>query len=498
MRTGGKSVPRLMAVLVVSVVALGAALPASATKIPLDTWSGRAYGSAVELSIQLPAAIQGAFQTHDLSVPSFRDRVVSSTAEAQWRWGEAGETIGHGIGELLDSTGTIGAEVGDKAPRAEVKLGEPDASGNMAKNDEVPGVSVGAGEVSASAKKLGAKVINSAGNARIANFRITLGDLLAQLPAGRDEINGAIDSLLGVLYGGAANPTPLEGGVIGQLQVQLDAAKKALADNGADLEKVTGLVLRFPTITRENLIDRPLVSIESITSTSSVTDGAGDLAGYKVTKARSVVKVASLLGGLVRIETLISEASVAVNGKPHQAKVLPAVQKVIGLTVGSNLVEIGDFSKLTGIKINGKNVDLTKLGVPAEVVAAISGLYETLLTDVVGLAVSVPAVSQGVEETLVRQKAHQYVTALNLRVAPLSQPVMGVDLSAVSAVLPTMDLKFSTANAEAGSTPLDVLPKCVGVCNPVTGVPTNLAFVFGPALLGAAILLRRFALASNR
>lgn len=503
MRSGGKTARRLMAALALSVVAFAAAGPASAVRVPLDTWSGRATGSVVELSVRLPAILQSAFDTLNLESPlpaTIQDKVVHSLADAQWRWGDAGSTAGHGLGELLDATnGTLGKTINGivPLPRADVSLDQPAEMASLLTVDQIPGVSIAAGEVAAKARKLAAKVIDSKGASSIVDLRITLGDLIAALPAGQDEINSAIDTLLGVLYGSEANPEPLRDGLVPALQTQLDAAKEALKSAGVDIEGATGLDLTLPTITRADLLDKPLLAIGLIQSTSTVTDGTGSLAGYKVAKARSIVKDISVLGGLVRIEALIAEAGVAANGRPGQAKLLPAVQKLVGVTVGSNRIEIGDFTRLTGITINGKNVDLTKLGVPADVVATISSLYETLLTQVVGLALSVPPVEQGVQETRLMQKAHQYVTALNLRVAPLSEPVMGVDLSAAAALLPTIDVKFSTANAEIGSTPLTALPVCIGVCNPVTGVPMSAYWVLGPALLGAAVLVRRFALAKN-
>lgn len=502
---------RVTAVSVVFVVLAALAWPAAASNPvytesfdPLNAWSGLANGDVIGLSIKLPAVVESALETLNLqgTIPgTISDTIVTSRADAQWNFLKP-RAAGRGVAELLDTrNGTIGKALKDLLviPRADVKVGEEAVERAIAKIDAIPGVELGAGEVAASARNSAVKVVDSSGDSSILNLKVTLGEILSVLPQGvQDQINAAIDSLLALLYGSDTNPEPIRDGVVGALQTQLDAAKEALKSSGVDVEGATGLDLTIPEITRADLLEKPLISIGLIQSTSKVYDGTGSLAGYKVAKARSLVKDISILGGLVHIEALIAEAGVATNGNAGEAKLFPPVQKVIGIRVGTNNITTDDPTRLENIKINGQSIDLTKLGVPADVADAISGLYETLLRDVVGLQFTTPAVTQGIEEHPlraqgVRQRAFQNVTALNLRVAPLSEPVLGQDLSQLAALLPTLNVKFSTANAAMSNVPLGDR-RCISDCNPDTGVPTNLYVVFGPMLLGAAIVVKRFVL----
>lgn len=467
---------------------------------PVDTWSGTARGAAVDFSIDLPAAVVSALQSQGQSAPRLHDVISFSDADAEWT---ASGPVGNAIGSLFDPTGTLGSMAALQR-RAEADLGET-AAAQILDQSALGGVHVAVGKVNARAARLsgGVKPLLANGTSSIANVSINLGDILDQNATARATVEAAVDKLLAVLYGDPTATVPvLQQGVIPTLQGQIDGALTVLKPV-MDVEGKTGLNVELPVITKAMLLDKPMLSIAKIETKSNVTEGTGALAGYKVSTAESVVTDLDILGGLVHIDVLVAKGGVAVNGKPGQAKLLPTTQKVAGVTVGSNHVAIEKLRSvgtlLDDTTINGKTAGQVLHDTAPQVEGTIRGLLNLIVSDIAGISMSTPAVSQGVDEATVpggiaRQRAQQHVTALVINVQPLSQPVLGQDLSAVAALLPTASLKVSSVDVSAGNVPLKVLPFCIGQCSP-TGIPQGMYWVVGAMMLGGAFGLKRFALA---
>lgn len=482
-----------------------------------DTWSGRGEGDVVRLSVGLPPILQGVFDTIGLESPlpgTIEDTVVSSLAEAEWIGDEA---AGGAVGELLDADGTIGSLVadvletaGETLPRAEATLGQNVTDSLASVN--ASGIHVGVGEVSASAAEEAVRDVVAAGKGAISEIGVTLGDILELLPGDLgDQVREAIATLLGLLYGDDdTNPAEsvLPEGVVGTLNGALDDVLDTLTESGIDLEGITNLEISIPEITVEQLLDEPVISSGTIVSDSDVAD----VGGQKVASSESYIEDLSILGGLLRAEVLKATATAQVGPNGPSAD---ADRKIVGLKIGDNVLDVASLDTLNGIQINGKGLGdilgdaqeaLAEKGValPVDLQSQIEGLYSTLINVVVGLGVSQPPMREeaGTSKSG-RQEAHAQATALNISVAPLSQPISGLPdavndlLGEVSAALPTVGVVISSAQADAGSVPLKVLGNCVGECSPRTGIPVNWYLLGVPMLLGAAVITRKLALAKR-
>lgn len=518
------------------VIAAGAAGAGATTAIGPQAWSATADGRGVDISVGLPAgAVSG-----DVGPGSVGDQIGGSHVDGEW---VLAGVHGHATAQTFgDSTSQMAG-----MPRASVGLDDPDQSTEFQRKDAGP-LHVSAGEVAASAARGDAAMrgISASGSSRAAGVRVVLADLGLD-DAQRQQVEQGIDTLLAVLYGGAStsDPVPPEvrdqigAGIIPALQSQLDTARKTLADNGVDAAKLTGLDFKLPRITRDQILERPLVSAEAVRSGTTIRQGTahmpgfdGNLEGYRVIESTAQVAGLDILGGLVHLDKLTVTVGVAVNGKPKQAVLRTPERTIAGLRIGDARIDVGDPSTLQGLRVNGRNLhdtltqadallaeqtqgarDAVKSATGTEVpmpnlTETVEGLYAQLITQVLGLGVSFPAVLQDVQDGIIDkgtvklptgetredkeafQVANQSVTGMLIDVRPLGG----------TGGLPTISMGIGSLQARAGvNVPLSVLGKRItrcanGPCNPRTGVPTDLFTMGGLLLLGSAILLKRFAL----
>lgn len=501
---------RLAVALSASVIAAIVAFPAAAQDVQVsgsDDWGGVADGDVVTLDVQLPEALQGILDDLDLSstIPgTIHDEVSSANAQASWEDGS--NDASSASGAMLEPSGTI-AGILPEIDHASASCGQSDTADFLSHTQS--GLHVGVGESSAAVDCDGSD-IDSKGDASVNKVSVTLGGLIDGTPV-EDTVRGAVDTLLGLLYGGDDNPAPegvLEDGLVGELNGVLDTVKEALANSGVDVEDITGLDLSIPTITSEDLLDKPLVGIGQIVSETHV----GEEDGYKVAEATAYVEDIDLVGGLVQVDVLRANAKVA--AKSGDAKVLGKGTTIARIKIGDNVIDVGGFDLNDDITINGKSlrdvIDDLPGGVGGEVnelVDTAQGLINEILA-LLGVTIDTPGCT-GDDQVEIGEdfaRAHQDCTALLIGVHPtegsnsvggVALPTAVVDaLDDVRALLPTVDVKVSTVSADVGiNVPTTVLGRCIGECNPRTGIPTSLFVWLGPAMIGAAILTRKFVLA---
>lgn len=504
---------RLAVAISAAVITAIVAFPAAAQDVQTsgtDDWGGVADGDVVTLDVQFPQTIASVLEDHDLP-GTIHDEVSSANAQASWE--DDSNDASSAVGEMLATDGTIAGIVQEvqnlvDLPNAKASCGDSPHSDSLVPSVDADGLHVGVGESSAAVDCDGSD-IDAKGDASVNKVSVTLAGLLPDEVEG--TVRGAVDTLLGLLYGGEANPASdvFEDGLVGELNSTLGGIMDTLAADpvNIDVEDITGLDLSIPTITSEDLLDKPLVSIGQIVSETHV----GEENGYKIAEATSYVEDIDLVGGLVQVDVLRANAKVA--AKSGDAKVLGKGTTIARIKIGDNVIEVGGFDNLLDdVTVNGKSLrEIVKDLPQGDVLEAQLDQAQALLGEILallGVTIDTPGCSgdDQVEIGDDSARAHQDCTALLIGVHPTqgANNLGGIEFSAavvealdtVRELLPTVDLKVSTASADVGiNVPTVVLGRCIGECNPTTGLPTNLFVWLGPVLLGVAVLTKKFVLA---
>ena len=473
MRKGVFGVRRLAAILTVSLVAvIATGSVAGASTVDLSKYSAVGSGQVLNVKLTLPPAVVSALNTvlgavnlptGHVSLPATIDETIGFSRSIGGM--VANQVSGTSIGQMFNGTldkpvlepvvNTLFPErIGKALPVANATLGKVESAADSLKNIDVAGmVHLGLMTVSADSTRVkNAAAAHSDASSTLANLRIDLSqqlkDLLKQVAAPLTNVtdNTLIPQLNGLL-----------GGVTDTLNQVLG----------------TTVNLQLPKIAE--LLDRPLLYIEKI-HTASSTDAIGRL---RAADGLSEITNINIFGdsaenALVHINVLTSKAHAAIDGtaKGAEAKATQEIAKVSVL--GNDLVI--ENNKIT---VLGKTIPVSLQQV-SDVLNQVTGLVGQTL----GLKITAFATSATKSAMYSQASSQTLAISFHPQIAGLGE-LLGLDITAPSAV------------AEVAGDSVKAL--CIGPrCNPLptTGVPTTTYFVLGAALMGMAVVVRRFALSA--
>jgi hypothetical protein len=452
MRKGVSGVRRIAAILSVSLVTLlVTGTGAGAAVAPkLVNYSSVGTGQVLGLHIQLPSALDSVLGAAHLS--SKIDQVVSFSRSI----GQVDKTanVGTGLGQVMDGTlnpllDSIANIAFQKTlPRVFATLGESVKHDTLAEiNDPTGLLHVGVMEVNAvSSLKTaadGLKGVVSHSDSKILGLKIDLGTQLTS------TLKSVLQPVLDV--------TDSTGGLIDTINTGLNTVENTV-------NSTLGLDLNLDLPKLESLLSQPLVTVGLI-ETGSDTGLAGIARTAKgVTRLANVDVLGSGDNALVHIDSLSTETGVSIDGTKGGAAA-DAVSRILGLKILGNTIDLTKGA----LKVNGKSFAL-----PLDTV--LTPLTELLKTTL-GLKIDLFSTSKSASATHAVAEAK----TLSISLAPLNG-ALGLSLG-IDGPLSMAEVQGSTVQELELPTPL-----------PTTGVPTTAYFLAGPALLGMAVLVRKFAL----
>jgi hypothetical protein len=454
MRKGVSGIRRAAAILSVSLVTLlvtGSGVGQAVSVPKLANYSAVGTGQVLGLHIQLPSALKPVLQAAQLS-DVIDERVSFSRSIGQV---DRAGNVGNGLGQMFEGTLNPVLEqisqlaVGKALPRVFAQLGEvaqKDSLVELNVPDVAPIVHLGVSEVSAVSKLEnlagGLKGIASNSTSRLVGLKVTLPDVLT----------GTLKNVLSPVL----DLTDAPGGLIDTINGGLETVTNVVEDTlGIDVNLV------LPKI--EELLNQPLVTV-GVIETGSDTGFEG-----LARTARGVTRMANIDvfgagdNALVHIDSLSTDTTAKIDGTRGGAAAT-AVNRILGLKVLGNAIDLTKGA----LTINGKAFQL-----PTDTVLA---PLQQLLADTLGLKIDLLSAKHS------SSALHAYSEANTLKIA--LSPLNGALGLAVELTGPG-----SMAEVSGSVTPLDFKAPL-----PTTGVPTTAYFVVGTALLGATVLVRRFAL----
>jgi hypothetical protein len=470
MRKGVSKTRRLSAVVAVTMVAMlamGTGANAALPKISVQNYVAQANASVLDVKLALPTALTSVLGAAGIKNPISESISFSRALGQVDKLGDKG----HGLGQMFDGTlndtlETVStALLGKKLPKAFAPLGlvekvvHEDLLALAIPDASAPLVKVGISEVNASStlSKLadGQRVIKSVSDSKLAG--ITVG-LTAEL----------VDTLKGVLQPVLDLTDAPNTGLVDTLNGLLSPVEDLV-------ETTLGVPVNLDLPKIGELLSQPLISIGLI-ETKSATDFASNV--RNATGFSRMVDV-DLFGkgenALVHIDALTTKtfAQVGVNAADRKAT---AIHEIAGLRVLNNTISLIKGDQLA-INVNGKEIALTDLaGINLD---AVLDQLNGLLFDTLGLKINVLGTSKSVNATTSTAKAR----TIEVGIAP---NIAGNVLFDLSIAGPGSDV-FAQANV-IGPGKIPAAP------HPTTGLATNAYLLAGPALIGMAVLVRRFAL----
>lgn len=452
MRNGVRWSRRVAAGISLSLVTLVATgTGAGAATAGLDSYSALASGTTLALSVKLPPALDSVLNIAKLS-SNITERVSFSNATGQKnKQASSGSALGRVFQGtldplLLDVSRLVGYQ-GAKLPEAEQRMGvnQKAVAVDMAKVDvpaENPIVHVGVAEARAQSNRVGNAVFSSS-RSTLLGVQVDLTSVLSA-----SQIQSLLQPVIDTFDGTSSSP-----GLIGQINQALQPVEDTLNSTLG-----TKLDLALPKIS--TLLDKPLVSIGLIESISET--GAKGLArtAHGLTRLANV----DMLGGFIHADSIVIDAFAQIDGTAATAKATKATQRILGLRVGNNVINLNTNS----LEVAGKTIEL-----PTGTVS----LFETALADL-GFKASI-----GKRSTIAQPfHARSEASSLHLELAPKVLAAGNNALFAVTVDGPTALAEVAGANVLGAK------------FTPRTGVPSTLFWLAGPALFGLAIVVRRFAL----
>jgi hypothetical protein len=456
MRKGVGRMRRIAAILSVTVVALMATgTGAGAVTAPkLVNFSSVGSGRVLDLNLQLPSALGSVLNTAGLS-STIQQSIAFSKSLGQADIAPSILRMGSGQGQSMDATGSLAGlvqtVVGRALPDVTAKLGEGLKTDNILDTNLGGLIDIGVMKVSAeSALQKAADGLNavvSKSSSQIAGLKVDLTSITSQLV-------DLLQPLLDVTDGVGSQP-----GLIDTINTTLDPVVDLVNETLG-----TTLDITLPDIA--DILNRPLLSIGLI-ETSSAT-GLSGLA--RTAQGATELAHIRILGttddnALVSLSSLASTAKVALGGA---APVAEAVHNIAKVKVLGNEISLTDKT----LNVLGKQFPLGEALAP----------LKNLIVDTLGLKINVFDTETSKSATSAFAKAQ----TLGIELAP---QVAGVPLGLV--------LKLTGPESQALIHAAGPTVKDVKLPLPTTGVPTTAYFLAGPALLGLAVLVRRFTLAHN-
>ena len=466
MRKGVSKTRRLSAVVAVTMVAMlamGTGANAALPTISVRNYVAQANASVLDVKLALPTVLNSVLGAAGIANP-IQESISFSRALGQVdKLGDKG----HGLGQMFDGTlnetlETVStALLGKKLPKAFAPLAlvEKVVHEDLLALDVEGLVKVGISEVNASStlSKLadGQRVIKSVSDSKLAGITVGLTPDL-------------VNTLTGVLQPVLDLTDAPNTGIVDTLNGLLSPVEQLV-------ETTLGVPVSLDLPKIGELLSQPLISIGLI-ETKSATDFASNV--RNATGFSRMVDI-DLFGkgenALVHIDALTTKtfAQVGVNAADRKAT---AIHEIAGLRVLNNTIGLIKGDQLA-INVNGKEIALTDLaGINLD---AVLDQLNGLLFDTLGLKINVLGTSKSVTATTSQAKAR----TIEVGIAP---NIAGNVLFDLSIAGPGSDV-FAQANTIAGTN----IPPAP---HPTTGLASNAYLLAGPALIGMAVLVRRFAL----
>jgi hypothetical protein len=456
MRKGVSGVRRLAAILSISMVTLlvtGTGVGQAVTAPKLANYSAVGTGQVLGLKIQLPAL---APVLQAVNLPAVIEEQISFSRSIG-QVDRAGN-IGNGLGQMfhgsLDGVLTQVANLlpdraGKGLPRVFASLGEvaqTDSLLSLNIPDEAPIVHLGVAEVNAVSRLQnvagGLKAIVSHSDSKLVGLKVTLPDVLT------GPLRTVLDPVL--------NLTDGTDGLINKINTGLDTVEGVVQDTlGLDVN------LDLPQL--EDLLSQPLVTVGLIETGSDTGFSGAARTAKGITRMANIDVMGVGENALVHIDSLSTDTNVAIDGTKGGA-VANAVNRIVGLKILGNSIDLTKGA----LKINNTLFDL-----PTD--SVLEPLTQ-LLTETLGLKIDLLSAKHSATAT----HAFAEANTLKISLAPLNGALGVIEFSGPASMAEVSGSPVKDVNFKA---PL-----------PTTGVPTTAYFVVGTALLGATVLVRRFAL----
>ena len=453
MRKGVSGMRRIAAILSVTVVALMATgTGAGAVTAPkLVNFSSVGSGQVLNLNLRLPDALGSVLSGAGLS-GTIDQTIALSKSLGQADIAPSILRLGSGRGQSMDAEGSLAGLIqtvaGKALPNVFAQLGEG------LKKDQIVDTSLGGlvdvGVMKVSAESALQKAADGL-NAVVSNSFSQIAGLKVNLTSVTSQLTSLLQPVLDITDGVGTQPGLIDT-INTTLQPVVDTVNETLG---------TTLDITLPDIA--DILNRPLLSIGLIETESNT-----GLAGLART-AEGITTLADIriLGttnenALISIESLKSTAQVALGGAAPVAKAINEIAKV---KILGNEISLTDGS----LNVLGRSFDLGPALAP----------LKNLVVDTLGLKINVLNTQKAATAT------HAFARAetLGISLAPLNG-ALGLALNL------TGPASMAQIDA-AGPTVKDVkLPL------PTTGVPTTAYFLAGPALLGLAVLVRKYSLSA--
>jgi hypothetical protein len=443
MRKGVSGVRRVAAILSVSLVTLLVTSTGAGAAAPkLANYSSVGSGQVLGIKLQLPVALP--------QIGNKIEQVVSFSRSV----GQVGSAtkVGTGLGQVMDGTlnplldSIAKTAVGKTLPKVFATLGQTLQHDSLVEIPVANLVKIGVMEVNAVSKLKtaadGLSAVVSHSDSKILGLKIDLTSIVDQLMA-----LAPVQQLVNTIDG--------QGGVIDTLNGALNTLEGTVNQTLQSLNLPT-VNLDIPKL--EELLHQPLLEVGLI-ETGSDTGLAGIA---RTAKGVTTLSNISVFGGLVTIKSLATEASAKIDGTKGGAAA-DAVSKIVDMKILGNTIDLTKGA----LKINGQSFALP--------IDTILTPLTTLLKDTLGLDIQILNTQKSASAT----HASALANTLKISLAPLKGALGLVELSGPS----------SMAEVSGAIKPLDFQAPL-----PTTGVPTTAYFLAGPALLGLAVLVRRFAL----
>lgn len=459
MRKGVGRTRRVVAAVAVSMVALlatGTGASAASPVLSVKNYAAQATASVLDVNLALPTVLNGVLTPLGIVNP-ISESISMSQALAQ-----IDKTVDSGsakaqmfLGNLDEKLETVSlALLQKKLPVAfaPLSLVEKVVHQDLAAIDLGGLIKVGISDVNASStlKNLGngVKAVKSVSDSKLVGVTVGLTtDLINTLKGVLQPVldltdapnSGLIDTINGLL-------TPVEDLVETTLGVPVSL----------DLPKIS------------DLLSESLVSI-GVIETKTITDYA---TGVRNATGFSRMADIDLFGkgenALVHIDALTTRTFAQVGETAGAAKAT-AIHEIVGLRVLDNEIGLLKGDQLA-VSINGK-----QLALPLNVLDQLN----SLIFDTLGLKINL----LGTEKSATASKAFAKARTLAVTIAP---NIAGNELFNLTIQGPGSEVLAAGTNVEGKTFPAP---------HPTTGVSTNLYLLAGPALIGMAVLVRRFALA---
>jgi len=405
----------------------------------ISTYNAQASANTLSLSVQLPmlSALSGVLSNLQLQ-NGIQERVSFSSATADVTGTKsAGTALSQVLfGNLLANT-----------PVAQTAVnGAHDAQQQMAAVDlpsaAQPLVHIGIGQASSASHTVGNAVYTTSKSTLI-GVKVDLRPVLNM-----QQIQQLLAPVTNVLDGTSSNPAQ---GVIPQLDQALATLSQTLKAQGINT------TLSVPQIS--SFLDKPLLDIGIIESISDThPDGAA-----RTAKGITHLANVDILGGFIHIDAINIESFASIDGTAQGAQ-SSAVQRIVGLHVGGNVVDLNAGS----------------LNVLGHVIALPTNVKDmlNLTVDALGLKVILaPAPQRELSATHARSAA----SSLHVELAP---GVAGNRLFSIA-----LDGPAAVADVRGGNV--------LGVKEiriPTTGMNDTTMWMVGAMLLGLGLAGRKFVL----